>query len=126
MRELLTSLLLLAGGCVIVLDTTEPEPVDPPTQPPSQARQAFERDVYPTLVANCASCHAADPKSPSGYAFVVPGNVDKSHEAVMSVVLLSEPDASRLLTKGIHAGPGFTPEQANRILKWLDLEASGF
>jgi hypothetical protein len=127
---LLSSLLLLAGGCVIVLDTTEPpEPGGggPPPPPPteSQARQAFDRDVYPILVAECGSCHSASPQPTSGWVFLAPGDLDKSYELVKSMVFVSEPDASRLLTKGTHAGPPLKPGEANAIRNWLDLEAAG-
>lgn len=123
MGTLLSSMLLLVGGCVIVLDNSDPP--DPPTPTQSQARQAFERNVYPILVKDCAGCHDASRPSSSGYGFLVAGDVDRSYELVMTVVLLSEPDASRLLTKGIHAGPTLTPDEAIAIRKWLDLEQAG-
>src|SRR5689334_1080631 len=106
-RTLLSSLLLLVGGCVIVLDN--PEPSDPggdpkPTPPPAtrtQAQQAFDRDVYPILMADCASCHAGEPMMPGGgLGFIAPGDPEKTYELVRaSGFLTSDPDSSRLLTK---------------------------
>jgi len=128
--SLLSSLLL--SGCVIVFDAPEPaDPAPDPSPPPSpptgtQARQAFDRDVYPILLADCAACHAAKSPPPSGFGFIVPGDPDATYELVKaSGFLTADPYASRLLTKGLHDGPPLQGDEIEQIRRWLDLEAAG-
>ena len=83
------------------------------------ARAAFDGQVMPLLDSNCRVCHAIEPN----VDFMKP-DPDIYTRMVMwpALVNTNEPTQSKLLTKGAHTGPAFTPEQSSTVLEWINLE----
>ncbi|HLL25792.1 MAG TPA: hypothetical protein VK427_26825 [Kofleriaceae bacterium] len=83
------------------------------------ARAAWVSEAQPVLLQNCASCHTTR----QGIAFLAGANVMAQRDTLLgyepTVVNLTAPQSSRLLTKGIHEGPAFTAAQASSVLQWV-------
>jgi hypothetical protein len=103
---LLTALCLLAlAGCGGGASTTENPPTTPPPPagysgppPASQDVQAFKLNVWDNLQASnrCGQCHGTGGQAPS---FVRSDDINLAYEAANSVVDLSNPSASEMVTK---------------------------
>ncbi|MBA3540110.1 MAG: hypothetical protein H0T79_10815 [Deltaproteobacteria bacterium] len=87
------------------------------------ARDKWISKALPQISPNCGACHnGAQP----GIDFLA-GDSDMGIRDTLiafdpGVVNFDAPQASRLLTKGPHNGPGFTTEQASAVLEWLNAE----
>ncbi len=93
---------------------------DPRVAARQRARASFDTTVLPILQATCAACHIAGGTGPG---FMTP-NPD-AYSTMMGwpdLVSLTAPADSRLLTRGMHAGPAFTMEQKRQVRAWIDLE----
>lgn len=83
------------------------------------AREKFDKHVLPLLDSNCKGCHVGD--DGQGWMKATPD----AYTTIMgwpNLVSIISPESSRLLTKGMHQGPAWTPEQAATVLSWLSLE----
>jgi hypothetical protein len=122
----------LAVGCVGQLDPTVPDPggdddplpggPDAGGVPTSSARQTFDSQVRPILLAACASCHAGN-NIVDGPDFLG-ATIDSAYQTLTFDMRLigSGPDNSMLLLKGLHTGPAFTTQQAAVVSGWIDQE----
>ncbi len=104
-------------GLIEVAPTTEEPAAEEVT-----ARKAWTDKAEPHLTAACASCHVAQ----AGSDFLSGGESLAVRDRVLSfapsVVDLSVPGASRLLTKGLHAGPEWSAAQTSDLLEWMRAE----
>jgi hypothetical protein len=83
------------------------------------AARAFADDVAPLLDDLCAGCHVAQ----AGAAFLAEDDDRAAVLAWPGLVDLATPPDSRLLSKGPHAGPAWSTDQAATIAAWVELEA---
>jgi hypothetical protein len=83
----------------------------------------FNANVAPILDAMCASCHAF-PDEFNAPDFLGDGP-DAYYDMLVSDLDLVNAAAgtSRLLTRGLHTGPYWEPEQEAIVRTWLELEA---
>jgi len=87
----------------------------------SALRAQFETTVRPVLSQFCASCHSGANGPP-----FLPSGADW-YDAVTTwpgLVNLTDPRASALVTRGVHAGPALTEFQNLTVLAWLEAEAT--
>ena len=122
----------LAGStaCVGSLDTQAPGGDDDSVAggpdgggvPASLARQTFETQVEPILLASCSTCHA-DNNAIDGPDYLGTGP-DTYYDSLTSDMRLigSSPSNSMLLLKGEHTGPAFTSAQATVVAGWIQQE----
>ena len=83
------------------------------------AQDYFKTDLYPLLALACGACHGQGSIGPQ---FLGP-NADKAYANIKAFsAIVTDPKKSRLLTKGKHAGPALTAEEATRSTTWLQLE----
>jgi cytochrome c5 len=109
-------LLLLVGGCVGSINDDGADL----TEEQRAARNAFDTRVMPLLDSTCRACHATEPNAD----FMKPEpDIYTRMVEWPALVNVNEPTQSKLLTKGAHTGPAFTPEQASQVLDWITLEA---
>lgn len=87
------------------------------------ARELFDRTVDPILNQVCKSCHAADgalEMQPLDGPNFMGLSATTHYGAITSDSrLLASPENSILLLKGLHTGPAFTTDQANKVSGWL-------
>ncbi len=85
------------------------------------AHDKFVNDVYPSIVASCASCHAA---AGSGAPVWLATNAEGSYTAITNFTptMIAVPDNSTLILHGAHTGPGLTPDQEQKVGDWLLME----
>jgi cytochrome c553 len=107
------------------LETMPPKakPVDPPKARVSAARDFFEREVQPTLVAQCGSCHVGQDGA-RGPNFLGTRADQAYAQLVTRPDLAGSPAQSRLLQKGVHEGPAPTAELAQKVMAWLGMEGA--
>lgn len=105
-----------AGGCIGEL---EPAGGGPGATPEEVARTAFTYEVEPLLEGMCRRCHGGD--DALGFVRAAP-DVHATVMAWPGLVTLDAPGASRLLTRGRHAGPAWSSNQWTAIRGWIDLE----
>jgi len=136
-RLLLPALLALLAGCDVGSITMErrspPASGDDAAVPPAgdggmpgidpeAGRTPFGENVLPALEESCGGCHGADSTAPP---FMAPApDVYSTVMAWPALVEPGSPSSSRLLTKGEHAGPAFSTEQAAVVREWIDLEGT--
>jgi hypothetical protein len=85
----------------------------------SAAEADFVTNVYPSLVATCASCHGQGGGAPNLY-----GADGYSTYAIFKEVGFDKPN-NLLLMKGAHEGPALTAQQMDLINQWVSLESAG-
>jgi hypothetical protein len=103
-------------GCVIVEEGPPPGSSSPPPNADSLEQQ-FDDTVQPLLEANCDMCHGQP-------GFAVPALDYATITTTPALNGGATPEASRLLTKGNHEGPGRTAAEASAVLAWLEAEAA--
>lgn len=113
MRTLALGLLLL-GACT----------VDSPPSDLSSTERAWVDDGLPALQASCTVCHQ-NVEAPDNFlagetAFEI--RVRLLDSGVVD--LQAAPDQTLLLTKGMHAGPALSADQADALIRWLHTERS--
>lgn len=132
-RYLLASV-LLAGGCVGDLtpvadddgddDVTGPDAGNPNTG--GQARQLFDRDVFPILSAKCgAGCHLTTSASSTPFVSTTPDQGWITAVGFDSVVGNFTTAGAPIWTKmvpGPHQGRTYTPDEQAKITAWLAAE----
>jgi hypothetical protein len=119
-RGVALAAMLLGPSCTAELTASDPQRPDFADAAPTPARRAFDATVMPKLEARCQFCHGDPAMAP---AFLV-GSPDPyaTIKAWPSLLVLDEPEQSRLLTKGDHDGPAWTDAEASDVLAWLRLE----
>jgi hypothetical protein len=101
--------LLLLAGC-------EMEVVRDPGSGSNTARAMFNSKVAPLLSSNCTMCHYTGSN-------VIP----LTYESIVTNSDLNGgyyPEASTLLTKGFHEGPGWSGTETTTIVEWLYAEGA--
>jgi hypothetical protein len=87
------------------------------------ARELYDRTVDPILNQVCKSCHAGDgaleAQPLDGPNFMGPSQTAHYGAITSDSRLLAQPENSILLLKGLHSGPAFTTDQANKVSAWL-------
>jgi mono/diheme cytochrome c family protein len=121
---------LAAAGCLGGYQGGTPgtpgTPASPGTAPTpgmtqATARQQFDTNVWPTLQANCATCHVTGLQgAPIFLASDDAGSYAKL--TADSRMVNNSPPNSELITQGKHEGPALTPDQAAAIQTWLTME----
>jgi mono/diheme cytochrome c family protein len=110
--------LVLATGCMGEI-TNGANGDDVLTPEEIAAKNAFDQTVTPILGPNCGGCHT----SMANIDFMKPAPDVRTHLLTWpGLVNLDTPTSSKLLTKGAHSGPAFTPEQSAAVLDWINLE----
>lgn len=120
-RLTVASLALLAMvGCTGLIDDGGSGDLSPEEV---RARQLFSEKALPRLNESCTVCHNG---SRMGIGFVEGTSDGAMREALLAftptVVNITAPQSSRLLTKGLHEGPALTAQQASDILEWVQAE----
>ncbi|MCC7538593.1 MAG: hypothetical protein IT379_20380 [Deltaproteobacteria bacterium] len=87
------------------------------------AREVFERDVEPLLTSSCSSCHAVEASGAPLFLSPDPEVYD-AVKAWPGLIDLESPSASRLVRKGLHAGPAWSTPQAGLVTRWLEMESA--
>lgn len=80
----------------------------------------YAATIAPLLENRCGACHEADRTGPAFLA-------SPSYETLLgypALVDLRDPAASRLLTKGAHAGPAWPASEAELVRDWIRMEAA--
>lgn len=92
----------------------------PPVGPGAQAY--FEANVFPTLNADCGTCHGPVPTS--GAPVLLAATATASYTVITTYApsLLATPENSRLVQHGAHTGPALTPAQNTTVSEWLMME----
>jgi hypothetical protein len=123
MRALLTGL-ILASGCL-----AEPPAGQPPTAilQSRGARETFDRDVFPTLIIACTSCHVASSAAQTTLGFLSADATTTYERIVADHELTGDfvPANARILhlPRG-HEGLRYSEIQIAAITAWLEEEAS--
>jgi len=136
MRNILLTAVMAAGlvGCVGGIDTTNPDPTGPgsdpttnptPTGDPAQSKTLFDANVYPVLAAKCKSCHSSTAPLPQAPGFVAPAVTDgysiaHGYGALVGDLSPSAPILS-IVVAG-HNGTSYTPDETSKITGWLAAE----
>lgn len=117
----------LSVGLALLAVACTGEIIDPSNEAAKAAAAAFSRNVEPTLLAKCGTCHTgtANPQ------FMKPNPTLR--EGVLSfdsgkLVDLDDPQTSRLAiyaSSQAHAGVGtnYLPAEAAKVVAWVELEA---
>ena len=93
------------------------------TIPLAQQAEDLFRQLEPDLTKACGGpCHT-DGTTGSAPRWLAPPDAYVSIKAYPGIVV-PDPDSSKLLTKGPHAGPALTGDLATRTRAWLSLEAT--
>lgn len=90
-------------------------------------REYFDAHIAPLLATSCVACHVGPENSPMNNFLGPDPDAGNFYPHVTNDRALTgdfNPSASRLLTKGVHAGPAWTGDQAQEIVEWLELEAT--
>ncbi|MBP9087390.1 MAG: hypothetical protein KBG15_14800 [Kofleriaceae bacterium] len=119
---ILASLFTIASlaGCV---GGFEEPPVDDPGGD-SAGKTLFDSSVKSFAIAACAGCHQGEPSTSN--AFFGDNPTATAYTALTNDRLLVGDFVvvqAKLLTKGAHAGPAFTADQAMKVTAWLTQEA---
>jgi len=108
------------AGCELFLDVGD-DTVGDGSSPRDELADQFNDSVLPLLDRRCSACHNG---SRVGIDFMaIDGSAYDSVRNWPALVNFTEPGASRLLTKGIHEGPTWLPDERDRIIVWLLAEA---
>lgn len=112
--------LLVMVGCTGLIDDGGSGDLTPEEV---KARQLFAEKALPRINESCTVCHNG---SRMGIGFVEGTSDGAMREALLAftptVVNITAPQSSRLLTKGLHEGPALTAQQASDILEWIQAE----
>lgn len=85
-----------------------------------EAQAFFEQKVHQTVADSCGECHR-DAKR--GAPVFLGANAGASYSAIAGFPgLLTAPNFSPLIQKGIHSGPALTATQNELVTQWLTLE----
>jgi hypothetical protein len=94
----------------------------------SIAKKAFIDKAYPAFKTNCETCHNGSQDT----ATQTIGFLANGPDALLirdtllgytpAVVNTDAPSSSRILTKGLHAGPALVNSDASAILEWIQAE----
>ena len=81
-------------------------------------------DALPALQSACGACHG-NTANVSGLDWLAGTTAEEIRENLIAsgVVDFENPYQSKILTKGIHAGPWFTSSQLDVIVAWIESEA---
>ncbi len=121
---ILASLFTIASlaGCV---GGFEDPPVVDPQGSDSAGKILFESSVKSFAIAACASCHQGAPSTSN--AFFGENPTATAYTALTNDRLLVGDFVvaqAKFLTKGAHAGPALTADQAMKVTAWLTQEAT--
>jgi len=97
-----------------------PEGGGPPVGPGAQAY--FEANVFPTLNADCGTCHGAVPTSGAPQLLAATSSAAYTVITNYTPSILAMPDNSNLVLHGAHTGPALTPDQLTVVSNWLVME----
>lgn len=96
-------------------------------------RAFFDANVSPILNNGtagqlCASCHSSEfPDTTAGPDFLGASAATYYNMLVGNIVYVNaDPQSSRVVTRGLHLGPAFTPDQLALVTEWLEIEALRF
>ncbi len=110
---------MVAMGCTGLVDGA----TDGLTTEQAAAKRAWLEKGHPVVAAFCVGCHDG---SRANIGFLEGANPVELRDDLVafepSVVNLTAPQSSRLLTKGIHEGPALTASQASDLLEWIQKE----
>ncbi len=88
----------------------------------TDGRSQFKSKVFPLINPTCGDCHRT---GKSGAPVFLGGNADNSYTAIEGFPgLISSPNVSPLVQKGVHSGPALTSAQSDAITAWLKSEAA--
>jgi hypothetical protein len=88
------------------------------------AEDFYQAQVHDDLLAECSSCHGLDQSVGPQWLEV---DADSAYATLKATgTLVNAPDCSLIMTKskGEHAGPSLTADLEDRVVQWLQLEAS--
>jgi hypothetical protein len=118
---------LLLGACVGTLEPIDGTGDDAPDPTGSVARQMFDAEVSPLLLAACAGCHVGATGT-APLKFLGNAGVAGYYPALIgqpAVIGSWNPAEASLLTKGAHStARAWTPGERDAIAMWLIAEAS--
>ena len=111
------------AGCVGGFE--DPPPVTDPPGGDSAGKILFDSSVKSFAIAACAGCHQGAPstsnaffgENPTATAYTALTN----DRLVVGDFVVAQ---AKFLTKGAHAGPAFTADQATQVSAWLSQEAT--
>ena len=111
------------AGCVGGFE--EPPVVTDPPGGDSAGKILFDSSVKSFAIAACAGCHQGAPSTSN--AFFGENPTATAYTALTNDRLIVGDFVvaqAKFLTKGVHAGPAFTTDQAMKVTAWLTQEAT--
>ncbi len=88
----------------------------------ADAKKFFVEKVHSSLSESCRNCHQL---GQSGAPVFLGANAEASYTAIETFPgLLSAPNLSPLIQKGVHSGPALTSTQTELMTNWLKLEVT--
>src|SRR5689334_20163012 len=90
--------------------------------------KAFIDKAFPAFQANCLTCHNGSQDTDTQHIGFLANGPDalKIRDTLLAytpaVVNTDAPPSSRVLTKGLHAGPALINSDASAILEWIQAE----
>lgn len=114
----------LAAGCTGLVGGGSGDDTD---LTPAQrvANTAWLAQALPHLAAECLGCHGNIPMDDAPAFLAAPNDLairDVLVAFAPEVVNLDAPQASRLMTKGLHDGPAWSASEAADVLAWIAAE----
>lgn len=112
--------LVVAAGAAWACGSAEDE--NPTAGTTTDAKKFYVDKVNASVAQTCKDCHQT---SKSGAPVFLGANAEASYLAIEGFPgLISAPNVSPLLQKGVHSGPALTQTQADLVTQWLKLEVT--
>ena len=102
--------------------TPAPPPGTMPAPTGPSAEEIFNSTVIPQTQSSCTPCHA--PGGVAAYDFVDTPNDYVAAQSRTNFIDRANIEESRVLAKGVHDGPAWTPAQEQVIRNWLQAEVN--